>query len=104
MNSWEDPAGQQGNDDSAGGDDGVVLESGGDVEEPVQGQQRGGQDGDGDDPETDRHLELTFPLDVAEISARLVPETDHHHNHHGEGEVSHGLVEDEEKDGLTAHP
>ena len=31
----ENPAGEEGEDDSLGCDDGVVLEGGGDVEEPV---------------------------------------------------------------------
>ena len=56
VNSREDPAGQQGHDDSAGGDDGVVLEGRGDVEEPVQGQHGGGHDGDQNDPEPNAHL------------------------------------------------
>ena len=104
MNSWQDPAGQQGDDDSAGGDDGVVLESGGDVEEPVQGQQSCGHDGDQYYPEPNAHLNLALPLDVVDVGSRLISEGDNHHHNYRQAKVSHGLVENEEKDGLTAHP
>ena len=105
VNSWEDPAGEQGDDDSARGDDGVVLQSGGDVEEPVQGQHGGGDDGDQNDPEPNTHLYLAFRLDVVEVwSSWLISEVDNNHHNYRQAKVSHGLVENEEKDGLTAHP
>ena len=56
MESWEDPAGEQGDDDSVGGHDGVVLESRRDVQEPVQCQQGRAHDGDEDYPQPDPHL------------------------------------------------
>ena len=56
MESWEDPAGEQGDDDSVGGHDRVVLESRGDVEEPVQGQHGGRDDGDENYPQPNAHL------------------------------------------------
>ena len=52
----QEPAGHQGEDDSAGGDDGVVLESRRDVQEPVQCQQGRAHDGDEDYPQPDPHL------------------------------------------------
>ena len=104
VSCWEDPAGQQGHGDSAGGHDGVVLEGGGDVEEPVQGQHGGGDDGDENDPEPNAHLYLALPLNVVEVCSRLVSEADNQHHNYRQGKVSHGLVENEEKDGLTANP
>ena len=104
MNCWENPAGEEGDDDSVGGDDGVVLEGGGDVEEPVQGQHGGGHDRDQNNPEPDPHLDLAFPLDVLEVGTRLISEADNNHHHYRQAEISHRLVEDEEEDGLTAHP
>ena len=100
----EHPASDEGKDDSGAGHDGVVLEGGGDVQEPVQGQYTGAGHGDQDNPKPDSNLNVTLPVSVPDVISRLIAEIDDNNHHNGQGEVSDRLVEDEDEDGLAVDP